>query len=150
MYLGVFAKTSDLAISLRTGRHAVSVGSETDSKKNAMEWNYDQVRTGVRAPQRFHRDSAGAITLFSPDSSIALAIAAYPSTLYPPWSRNYLKCGMFSRVGTSPLTDGAWIRPTLNVGSITWRFGGILIARARAFGPGSSQAPYGDACGYPR
>ena len=56
-----FAKTSDFAISPKTGRRALSIASGADGNTNAWKWTYDQVRTGLSDPRWLHRDSADAV-----------------------------------------------------------------------------------------
>ena len=66
-----------------------------------------------------------------PIFSAVLVIAGYPSTLDPPWPRNYLKYGILLRTDASRITNGAWFRITRIAGSFLGRLNGILIARAR-------------------
>ena len=60
-YLDFFAKTSHFAIFPRKGRRALSAASGAGGKMKAWGWICGQVRTGVSDPQRFRRDSVGAI-----------------------------------------------------------------------------------------
>ena len=64
-YLGFLAETVDFAISPLPGCRQLSAASGADDKVNAWRRICDQVLTGARGPQWFHRDSADFVGVVS-------------------------------------------------------------------------------------
>ena len=90
VYPDFFAKKLDFAISAPTGRHALLIAAGADGKVTCE--NESMTRFGLASVAR--SGSIGtrtmSLALSLPILSTVVVLEGYPSTVDPPWPRNYL------------------------------------------------------------